>query len=96
MRLIPIKIFRVAERSMEPGIYEGSYVLVNCWYRKLSAGDIIVFGSPEDGRVLVKRIKKIQKGRIFAVGDNKARSRDSRRFGSFDSALVIGKAILSI
>ena len=96
MRLLPIKIFRVAERSMEPSIDEGSYILVNCWYGKLSAGDIIVFRRSKDGRILVKRIKEIQSGKIFAVGDNKARSIDSRRFGAFNSSLIIGKLICTI
>lgn len=96
MRLLPIKIFRVAERSMEPSIDEGSYILVNCWYGKLSAGDIIVFRRPKDGRILVKRIKNIQNGRVFAIGDNRARSKDSRKFGSFDSTLIVGKVILSV
>ncbi len=91
--ILPIRIFRVAERSMEPTIREGDYVVVNCWYRKIGVGDIIVFYNPQDKLVLIKRVQHLNASKIFAVGDNLGASIDSRRFGVFDKRRVIGKVI---
>ena len=96
MPLMPIRIFRVAERSMEPSIKEGSYVIAYCWRPKLNSGDAIVFRSPNGGMVLVKRIKSISGGRIFAVGDNLKESTDSREFGDFGVDQVMGKVIFVV
>ena len=91
MPLFPIRIYRVAERSMEPKIKEGSYVFVNCFYKKLNVGDAVVFRSPEKDMILVKRIASIDEKRIFVVGDNGTESRDSRIFGTISRNSVIGR-----
>ncbi|MDE1834388.1 MAG: hypothetical protein KGH64_03565 [Candidatus Micrarchaeota archaeon] len=93
---LPLKIYRVAERSMEPTIGQGSYILVSSWYSKPKTNDIIVLRSPESARILVKRVRSVRSGKLFVVGDNKKESRDSRRFGYVDIRLLLGKVILII
>ena len=90
--LLPIRIFRVAERSMEPAIKEGSYIIVNCWFYSLSVGDVVVVLGA-DGTAIVKRIKKLDKRGLFLIGDNLKHSVDSRRFGWIDRKRVSGKVI---
>ncbi len=94
--ILPIRIFRVAERSMEPGIAEGSYVVVNCLARRYAPGDVVVLKSPESSSVLIKRIKMIAGGRLFVVGDNRDISRDSRSFGAVRPDSIIGKMMFVI
>lgn len=92
----PIKIYRVAERSMEPSIREGSYAIVIVWRGKFRKGDVVLLRSPESGSVLIKRVWSVKGNSIFAVGDNRVASIDSRRFGHVDVKRVIGKVILVI
>ena len=89
----PIKVYRVAEQSMEPTVPEGSYAVVNRWSSRFARGDIIVLRSPEDGLALIKRIDRFIGDRIFALGDNKAKSRDSRTFGAVRKQDIIGKVL---
>lgn len=88
--ILPIRIFRVAERSMEPAINDGAYIIVNCWFSSLKPGDVVI-ARGEDGIRIVKRIKKLDKGRIFLVGDNLRQSVDSRKFGWIDKGRIYGK-----
>ncbi len=90
-----MRIYRIAQRSMEPAIREGSYVLVNCWQRSLSLDDVVVVRGI-GGVMLVKRIKKIGKDGLFLLGDNRNRSIDSRKFGPLGMKSVIGKVIAVI
>lgn len=89
----PIGIYKIAEQSMEPEIELGSYALVNKWYGKLSVGEIVIVRSPQDDRILIKRIEKISNGSLFLVGDNEGMSVDSRQFGWVDEGNVMGKLV---
>lgn len=92
----PIKIYRVAEQSMEPSIEEGAYIVVNRNYWRLARGDAVVLKDPESSAVLVKRISSISGSRIFVIGDNRALSRDSRNFGEVGRRDLVGKVMLVI
>ena len=94
MMTFPIMIYKVAERSMEPAIKEGSYLVVNCWYRKVAAKEIVVLRA--NGMVMVKRIDRIEGSRIFVVGDNRESSMDSRKLGWMDRKDIVGKLIVVI
>ena len=94
MRL-PLMIYRVAERSMEPAIMEGSYVIVNCWPMSMRIGEVVIAMDPY-GRIIAKRIKKVNGSKLFLVGDNTRSSIDSRRFGWIGRERVLGKVIAVI
>jgi signal peptidase I len=96
MHDFPIRLFRIEGSSMQPSLEHGSYVVVNKWYRRLKANYIILFLN-EGKRPFVKRINAIAaNGVISVVGDNRARSEDSRRFGPIKKQAVIGKVIAVI
>jgi len=48
-------IARVEEHSMEPQLQDGQYILVQRGNRRLKGGEILVFHSPEERTLLVKR-----------------------------------------
>ncbi len=81
---------------MSPTLKYGDTVLVN----KLSfllkppkKGGIVAVRDPRDGKILIKRISKIENGEYFVLGDNKKESTDSRKFGMLDRQSIIGKVI---
>lgn len=95
MTVLPIKIYRVAERSMEPSIRDGAYLILNCWHSTLRVGEVVVARSP-DGTTVVKRIAKIGGRSLFLVGDNAQKSIDSRKFGWIGREKVVGKVMAVI
>lgn len=95
MRL-PLARFRVHDRSMEPTLDEGSYVIVNRWaYRRRTPreGDIVVLRHPREDRYLVKRVQHVEGDRCFVMGDRDQGSVDSRTFGSVARDLIVGKVV---
>ena len=76
---------------MLPTLKRGDDVLVLCWFFKLKVGDLVAI--KKDGRRMVKRVKNMEKDRIFAVGDNEKVSIDSREFGWIKKEEIIGKVI---
>lgn len=84
---------------MEPALHPGDYVIVNRWaYRRRDPveGDVVVLRNPEaPGQFLVKRVMSGDRlTGLFVLGDNTARSRDSRQFGMVPVHLVVGKVRL--
>ena len=92
------EVFTVSQRSMEPTLNEGDLLLVSVIHYKFfkpKAGDVVVLVSPE-GKLVVKRIEKINEGKIFVVGDNQMESLDSRVWGYIDQKKIVGKVILKL
>lgn len=93
--MFPIARFRVDDRSMEPTLAPGDYVLVNRWaYRRHDPanGDLVIVRDPEvPARYLVKRIADMSVSGAYVVGDNSALSRDSRAFGPVPRELIVGR-----
>lgn len=82
---------------MVPKIQEGDRVLVNrlsFLFRQPKMNNIIALRDPRDGKILIKRITKIEGKRYFVQGDNKNSSTDSRVFGMIGRSDIIGKIII--
>ena len=100
---LPILKFKIKEKSMEPTLRENQTVLVNRYYyifRRPKIGEIIVIKDPTllklrgTRRYMIKRIEKIDKDKVFVIGDNKTESIDSRKFGWIDKRNIVGKVII--
>ena len=94
--MLPIRIFKVRDRSMEPSIKEGDYLIVNRWYGRLKVGDIVVLRHPAKKIAIVKRISTISSNSIYVIGDNSAFSEDSRKFGGLSRERIVGKVLLRV
>ena len=88
---------------MEPAYRAGDRVLVNrlaYLWRRPAVGDVVVLRDPErPGHQLLKRIAGAPDGApgpagYLVLGDNPARSRDSRTFGLVQRPEIIGRAWL--
>lgn len=94
--ILPLRRFKVKDRSMEPRIREGDCVVVARFaYRigKPRKGDIVVVRSPDEDKFLLKRVVETEAGRYIVAGDNKEYSVDSRKFGPISKDSIIGKVI---
>lgn len=90
----PLKRFVVKEKSMEPYLRENDTVLVLKYiFKKPKVGDVIVFRYSTPPYIFLKRITKINKEKIWAEGDNKVKSIDSRNFGFILKDNIIGKVV---
>ena len=84
---------RVQGESMFPTLHENDYLIVNRMtykFREPEMKDIIVFKSDIH--------MTVPKGKIFAMGDNRERSLDSRaqEVGLVDEDSVIGKVMVRL
>jgi nickel-type superoxide dismutase maturation protease len=94
--MLPLMRFRVKDRSMEPSIGEGEYVVINrlaYLLRKPRPGDIVVVRHPKEERFLIKRIAEVEAGGFIVVGDNEEYSIDSRQFGPVSRDMIVGKVL---
>lgn len=88
--------FIVSGSSMEPTYSPGDTLFVSRILHKLfppKVGDVVVAKDPRDGRLLLKRIKRITQGLVTLKGDNPAKSTDSRHFGHLPRKSIIGKVL---
>ncbi|MEM3839325.1 MAG: nickel-type superoxide dismutase maturation protease [Candidatus Micrarchaeaceae archaeon] len=93
--LLPLRIFKAVDRSMEPAVRSGEYLFVST-LSSIRPGDIVVAEHPAKPIKIVKRISAISDGKAYLLGDNKEESEDSRTFGSIERKNIIGKVILKI
>jgi len=91
-RLVP----RVAVEgdSMQPTLAAGDRLLLLRW-PVVRPGDLVAVRDPRDGRLLVKRVTAVDRGRrhVTVEGDNREASTDSRVFGPVPNAAIAGKAV---
>ncbi len=76
---------------MAPSLLPNRLVLATSIYKSLSPQQVVIFR--HDRLEMIKRIQKINHGRLFMVGDNPRVSTDSRSFGWVHSDSVIAKVI---
>ena len=87
---LPLSHFIIRGTSMMPNYKPGAHVFSFNW-GAVSVGDVVV--TTVKGRLLIKRITKMDQKRVFLAGDNTNQSTDSRSFGWIDRKLVVGKVI---
>lgn len=82
---------------MVPYARNGDYAVATRIFFNIRTGDVLVFRSPEDGTILIKRVKRLEMSqdgrRYFVEGDNRMRSTDSNKFGAISKKTVIGKVM---
>jgi signal peptidase I len=96
----------VEDESMLPALHPGDRLLVDPTYyrgRRPSRGETVVLRDPEgSGRLLVKRVgategesdpfgAAVPSRTVYVVGDDPARSRDSRSFGPVPLDGLVGR-----
>lgn len=88
------KAFSIEGDSMLPTLDDGDKVLVHP-RADLIVGDIVLAEHPYRTDVkIVKRISNITiDGRVTLIGDNPAKSTDSRAFGAVSIESIIGKVV---
>ncbi|MBI9105160.1 MAG: S26 family signal peptidase [Spirochaetales bacterium] len=82
---------------MSPLVTDGSLVLVKksiLLKIKPSAGDLVVFPSPLDGELNIKRCSAVDDSSVFVTGVNLPESTDSRHFGRISIAELTGIVLL--
>jgi signal peptidase I len=104
-----VRIYAIPSQSMAPTLQTGDHIAVTPYLTDTPArGDVIVFRSPLNNSLAVKRIVGVpgdlmdaKSGRMivpagcyFVVGDNRADSFDSRSWGPLPQHLVLGRARL--
>lgn len=81
---------------MSPTFSSGDVIFINrliYLFSKPKKGDIIAVYDPRDGKVLIKRIIKIEDTKYFIQGDNANASTDSRVFGMIERRAIVGKVM---
>lgn len=90
--------FIVSGHSMEPTFQSGQTLLVSgipYLFRKPKVGDVVVVNDPRDGRLLLKRLTKVDNEKYIVAGDNPKASTDSRAFGPTGKQAILGRVIFS-
>ena len=78
---------------MRPTLAPGDRVVV-VRARRLRRGDLVALRDPRDrDRTIVKRVVEVDGDEVTVLGDNPARSTDSRVFGPVHRNRVRGRAI---
>jgi nickel-type superoxide dismutase maturation protease len=84
------KLRRVVGESMLPTLRPGQLVAIG-ERGTLRVGDIVMI--LHDDMEKIKRVARIESGRLYVLGDNPNASTDSRNFGWIGAELVVGKVI---
>ena len=97
--MLPITFYKIKDRSMEPSLMDGDYIISNNLLYLVvdpSIGDIVIVKHPIKNKKIIKRVYSKKDKKYFIIGDNIENSDDSRRFGEVDKSSIIGKMIWHI
>jgi|SRR5688572_17523874 phage repressor protein C with HTH and peptisase S24 domain len=86
-----ILIRRVVGLSMAPTLKPGQIVFGYDFYKKLGPGTVVIV--LHEGVEKIKRIARVERDRVFILGDNPAVSTDSRDFGAIPMSSVKAKVL---
>ena len=86
-------IRRIVGESMYPTYKEGQ-IVIGLKSKEYRIGQIVI--AIQNNREVVKRITAIGDGYYNLVGDNLAKSSDSRKLGPVKKGDILGKVILTI
>lgn len=93
----PVKVVKISGNSMAPYAKDGDYAVSTKFFFSIAPGDVLVFRSPVDGTILIKRVRNLENSgegtKFFMEGDNRMRSTDSNTFGTIAKKSIIGKVI---
>ncbi len=76
---------------MVPTLRPGQIVLAYASPKKVKPGSVIIL--EHQGLEKIKRVEKLEAGKLFVVGDNLSQSTDSRQFGWLDARQIRGRII---
>ncbi len=85
-------IFRISGHSMLPTLKPGDRIVASSipyFFSSPRTNDVVVF--KYNGKMMIKRIKKIGNKKIFVAGDN---SSDSLKIEPIEQEQIIGKVII--
>ena len=92
-------LIQVTGDSMYPTYLDGEIIVGTKLYRKskLKEGDVVLYHSPTDEKIVIKRIDHFlidgKKRYIYCLGDNLDHSYDSRVYGFISSKNLVCKVI---
>lgn len=86
----PLGLYRVRGESMRPLLAPGQLVLGTRWFRP-QVGQIVV--ARLGGRLVIKRISRLEAGSVWLEGDNAVLSTDSRHFGAVAQSALQARVI---
>ena len=76
---------------MRPGFMPGRIIIAVSPARRLRVGDVVIVR--HNGAELLKRVSQLEAGRLYVLGDDPARSTDSRDFGWLEYASLCGRVV---
>ena len=88
--------FVVYGDSMRPLFEPGDKLRVSVIIYKIMrprVGDVVVVRDPRTGRLILKRIKRLEGAGYFVLGDNPMASTDSREFGVIHKNEIVGRVV---
>jgi phage repressor protein C with HTH and peptisase S24 domain len=72
-------IRRIVGSSMTPNLAPRQIIVATGWFHAVRAGQVFVFY--HEGKEKIKRVERVEDGKVFFIGDNLEESSDSRHFG---------------
>ncbi|MBI4039215.1 nickel-type superoxide dismutase maturation protease [Candidatus Daviesbacteria bacterium] len=88
--------FKIYGHSMEPELRENQQIIASStpyWFTSPRKGDVVVVKHPQENRVIIKRITRVDHNTYWVLGDNPRSSSDSRHFGPITKNNILAKII---